>query len=339
MQFPQFCNHLKEIQFDRYEKDFTFIVNGKSYQTPRILADLISPKIRKFHFCDESINEICLNTYKNIQNDHFQEFLKLYQGLQLQYDSAFHEEYSSYLYELGNIDEYIQLESKYMSSITTKNCISRLLSLYNYYGENSELFDRQQKNIREIISFISKHFSEISTEEMKELPLDLIEEILSEKTLMITNEDSLLDFIISLYENDSKSSILFSKVAFNNVSSEMFERFISIFCIDDINTEIWFSICSLFESNRQENQTKKEDRYLNKTQDNDYINEFKPVKGHEFEVILRYLTNKTGGNLHLNGTIEITSNSIHYGEYHPCNAIEYNSDKFYNSLNDKDKLF
>ena len=162
-----------------------------------------------------------------------------------------------------------------MSSITTKNCISRLLSLYNYYGENSELFDRQQKNIREIISFISKHFSEISTEEMKELPLDLIEEILSEKTLMITNEDSLLDFIISLYENDSKSSILFSKVAFNNVSSEMFERFISIFCIDDINTEIWFSICSLFESNRQENQTKKEDRYLNKTQDNDYINEFK----------------------------------------------------------------
>lgn len=33
-------------------------------------------------------------------------------------------------------------------------------------------------------------------------------------------------------------------------------------------------------------------------------------EGHEFEGIFKYLTDKTAGNIHDNGTIEFTSNSI-----------------------------
>ena len=41
----------------------------------------------------------------------------------------------------------------------------------------------------------------------------------------------------------------------------------------------------------------------------------------EFNGIIKYLTDKTGGNIHDNGTIEVTSNSIE-GSNHPKNLLD-----------------
>lgn len=70
------------IPLDTYEKDFTFIVNGKRHLTSRVVADLLSPLIRKLHHVDPSINEFNLEneTTRNIQNkdqDYFDDFLSL----------------------------------------------------------------------------------------------------------------------------------------------------------------------------------------------------------------------------------------------------------------------
>ena len=40
------------VHLQKYPKDFTFIVNGKEFQTSRIISDLLSPKICKNHFND-----------------------------------------------------------------------------------------------------------------------------------------------------------------------------------------------------------------------------------------------------------------------------------------------
>lgn len=42
-----------EILFGKFEKNFTFIENGKEYQTNRVMVDIISPIIRQFHYTDE----------------------------------------------------------------------------------------------------------------------------------------------------------------------------------------------------------------------------------------------------------------------------------------------
>lgn len=39
----------QNIPFDKYEKNFEFIVNGKRYQTSRIVTDLLSPIICQLH--------------------------------------------------------------------------------------------------------------------------------------------------------------------------------------------------------------------------------------------------------------------------------------------------
>lgn len=45
-----------------YDKDFTFIVNGKEYNTYRIISDLLSSKISNIHKTDPTYSFICINT-------------------------------------------------------------------------------------------------------------------------------------------------------------------------------------------------------------------------------------------------------------------------------------
>ena len=67
--------------------------------------------------------------------------------------------------------------------------------------------------------------------------------------------------------------------------------------------------------------------------EDDGISVFEHEAGREFHGIMRFLTEKTGGNIHDNKTIEITTNSI-YGnnmKYHPKCLVDYNNDEYYDS--------
>lgn len=65
--------------------------------------------------------------------------------------------------------------------------------------------------------------------------------------------------------------------------------------------------------------------------------EFKQQFGNEFNGIMNYLTKKTGGNIHDNKTIRITSNSIWNDNirYHPKNLVDFNKNNFYESKNER----
>lgn len=56
----------------------------------------------------------------------------------------------------------------------------------------------------------------------------------------------------------------------------------------------------------------------------------------EFDGILRYLTNKTGGNIHDNKTIDISSNSIYSDSHHPKNLVDYSDRTHYCSNDEQD---
>lgn len=61
---------------------------------------------------------------------------------------------------------------------------------------------------------------------------------------------------------------------------------------------------------------------------NGIVKEFIHQKGNEFHGIMRYLTEQTGGNIHDNNTIEITTNTKCQ---HPKNLVDYDKDNYYNS--------
>ena len=76
--------NIRNIPFDKYVKDFKFIVNNQEYYTNRFIADVLSPLIKKSHYTDESINEFNIKTKESHiiaeiddKIDYFNDFLQL----------------------------------------------------------------------------------------------------------------------------------------------------------------------------------------------------------------------------------------------------------------------
>lgn len=336
MNFSLSSNNLKDLPFQKYDKDFTFILNGKRYQTTRVIADLLSPIVRKLHYVDESVDEFFINNEEEqIEDEYFENFLKLCTFDIFELNSKEREVYSQYFYKLGNIEECTRIQPEYFGVLTPENAVERLISILNETIKNSEGIDRQRLNLTEIVDFISLHFEDIDKELVKKLPVEIIEEILMSDSLKIEDEDSLMRFALSLYEQDQKYSVLFEYVLFHNVSEHLLKTFISQFDLQCINQRIWGKICSrLLRSTIQINH--KSSRY-SKSGENLNGSEFTSSPGRELKGIMRYLTNETKGNIHDNGTIEITSNSIHSG-YQPKNVVDYHQNNFYHSQNVADSF-
>lgn len=333
--------NVNEIPFDKYERNFTFIVNGKAYETSRIVADLLSPKVRRFHYIDDTISEISINTKikdkkedskNSIANDYFSDFLNLSQFKQNNIDLLHLKHYCEYFILLGNVDEYIHLQSAYSDRLTIDNAIDSLLSLTELIKVCNEPSAAIvcNESIKKIISFAASNFDQLDKEKLKKLEISVLEEIISSDSLKLEEEDTLLQLLIELYENDINYSYLFEYVIFSNVKKETIKLFIETFDIEFLNLGIWKSISKrLLSSKIQRNDI--DQRYY------EQINTFEHVKGKEFEGIMRYLTKQTGGNIHDNETIEITSNSILNNDYryHPKNLVDYENDTLYNSDNDE----
>lgn len=344
IEFSLSLDNAKGMPLDRYEKDFVFIVDDKPYETSRYIADLLSPIIRQYHFIDETANSYIIHSKKvdleegeslSSANDYFPEFLKLAEFNQTTINEAQRNHYIDYFIQLGNIDEYLRLQPEIKDTENPdeaidniKLIIENITHLKYMDGIGIEKITNDL-NINKLIKIVSSHFSQISKDKIKQLPLEIIERFLNEETLKIDDEDSLLNLIIELYTEDDKYSKLFEYVKFCNVSEETMSNFIERFDIDDLSSGIWQSICKRLLTSSQKVQLKE--RY----NENYNYKEFKHDSSNEFHGIMRYLTDKTNGNIHDNGTIVITSNSIHSDGYHPKYLVDYaNKSTIYHSKHD-----
>ena len=339
IEFALDSRNLKNIPLHKYTSDFTFLVNGKEYKTNRFVADLLSPIIRQYHFTDETINEFSfsINNKDNNEDDYFHDFLNLSRFTKSKVDPIKKKYYSKYFLKLGNIDEYFRILPEYSEELTIENSIDLLIQMtelltMNFNDTDSQLKSKISSNIKQLISFIAKNFDFINKNKIKELDIEIIEEIISNESLQLQEEDSLLKFLITLYEEDNKYSPLFENVIFQNVQKETFELFISSFSLSDINNSIWESIRQRFLSPESKQKQQCENlRYLTQFQN---IN-FQYQKGsNELDGIINYLISTNEKKLE-NEMIKITSNSVLDPlKYHPRNLIEYEKNNGYASKDD-----
>ena len=331
-EFGLSINNLRNIPFHMYTNDFTFHVNNKSYKTNRFVADLLSPYICRLHFSDQSINEYTIK-YKpleqtNDDDDSFQQFLKLATFEKVKINTKLQQRFRDYFKLLGNVEDFFNIQPGYFNDLTEDNAIDRLLALTNFYNETSiQLSFEDNQNIDKIIDFISGHFDSFDKEKLKQFDTPILERIVGNQKIKLKEEDSLLKFILNLYQKDERAAPLFQYVIFRNVSEDGLREFIEKFDIENIDHEIWRSICEQILHSKQ-SKLKVEGRYEK------CFTSFEYEEGKELNGILHYLVNKTGGNIHDNGTVEITSNSIS-GDNHPKNLVDYQNEKNrYHSLDD-----
>lgn len=135
---------------------------------------------------------------------------------------------------------WIRSDKNFFHHIFTNNSVERLQTI----PDISEEFDRQTFDVQRVITFISGHFEDIDQRKMNNLPLEIIEEIISTENLKITEEDTLFEFILNLYEKDHMYSVLFEYFIFSNLSEKSPETFISMFELENINKKIWETICA-----------------------------------------------------------------------------------------------
>lgn len=162
-------NVLQQIPFEKYKKDFKFIVDGKKYEISRFEADIISPTIRKLHFIDESIDEFCINTNEQFPNCEFSDFLSLLSFEPQTIEKKNQKYFKFLLSSLGNVDLKDQIIFKTPETLTAKNIIEII--------QQKSVLD-QNDSVDEDIKFAAHHFTELNQEELKELDIEIIERII-----------------------------------------------------------------------------------------------------------------------------------------------------------------
>ena len=319
---------IKGIPFEKYEKNFVFVVNGKGYFTNRFIADILSPIIRQYHCSDETIDEFHIsipNTDTEPQNDYFTDFLQLVNFESIHTDGIRLKYYQEYFLQLGNIGCYYQILTLLIDEMNQFNILDHLTQINLHLKNLKGMTFPDQQNpfsiFERMIKYAAEHFSELPHEKLKETDSEILEEIFKNESFRIDSEDSLLTFILEMYEKDQFNSFLFEYVYFENVKNETLEKFIDCFSYDDLNSGAWKSICCLILRNRN--------RDVNPSRYGEAITEIKHEEGKEFQGIINYLCLQTGGNIYDNKTIDITADSIISDTYHPKNLIDYENDNYY----------
>lgn len=349
---------IKKIPFDKYDKDFTFIINCKQYKTSRFVADVLSPIILRSHFSDKTINEFYIetNNYQegNEDNHDFNEILSFASFESKNVEEKDKEYYISIFYALGNESMYQKIKPTLDSELNLDNFLERIKEKEDFYNKISNIksgFNKESlqnndlahkfkntdiiKFIEEEIKFISSHFYEIDRKVIKKLNTRYIFEILKQHNLKIESEDELLDIINDIYlerggeeednlhEDEFSVKNLYEYVFFDFLSSQKLREFKEIIEFKDLTPKIWESIIDrAVNAERKEPSKESSERYKSKCKI------FKIIENREFEGIIRHLTEETGGNIHDNGTIEVTSNSI-CGSCHPKKLLDFNENGYY----------
>lgn len=331
------CNRFKDIALEKYEHNFTFIVNNRQYSTSRVVADLLSPIINNYHYQDESIDEFTITTIEPTDNDYFTDFLELPKIDETKLDDSRMKQYSQYFFELGNYDEFMNLNPEYNEEVTSSNAIQRLRTLLSKFSlHHANNFESRMKDL---FKFCSSHFYELPRDEILSLDADTLELIVGSEFLQIESEDSFIEILHELNEKDDNYSKLYEYVLFNNLSDESIEKFISAFNVNMLTKGTWISVCRGLLKKKEfylnENKRYCQNRENSKVKNKDNVFEIHHHEGQKFEGMMRYLTSKTGGNIHDNGTIEITSNSIYDSSYHPKNLVDYDKSNIYHSNNNE----
>lgn len=289
--------NIHNLPFDKYQRDFTFIVNGKKYSTSRIVADLLSPIIAQNHFNDSSNEEFVIKIDPETKDDYFKEFLELTKFNKILLDDKQRTLFSEYFLQLGNIEEYISLSNlNLQTNKTNENQSIEILEKLSKFENYNDVFN---EIIQNHIENICKNFSSVDKERLKNLKLAFLDAIFKNEYLKLEDEDELLDFLIKLYEKDSMYSELFEYVHFLNVSENKMKEFIDAFSIEDLNSHVWKSICSRLVPTFNQNK-ENENRYTKKKVKPN-VKKFEYTEGKEFQGIMNFLTNETGGNIHDNG--------------------------------------
>ena len=322
--------NLKHIPFEVYENNenyeqFVFLVprddnnenndennnkNNEKFPTSRFLADLLSPKISKYHKLDKKRVSFEIKTK---HRGDFNKILNFAKNGTISLTSDEVEYFREVMRILGNTTELANFCPEVHQDITKENIFIRI-------NQKRDGF----LSIEDELNYISSHFDELYNEYEEQLSLldcDILERIFHNPNLKVLNEDILFTFALNLYEQSDQYSSLFENILFSNVSKNNIQKFLELFDVNQINAEIWRRLSERILNDLSTDSL--EAMY------NQNIDQYNSRYGHKLNII-EYLTQKCGGNVKEKGEIIVKSSKSN-GELE--NIFEQSDDKSFCTAN------
>ncbi|OHT15300.1 hypothetical protein TRFO_14205 [Tritrichomonas foetus] len=313
MSFALSHESFKELDFNSYPRDFTFIVGDKTFPCNRLIADFISPNVRKMHRSDITLDHYIVQNQKEIKPAYFKNIISLGEGNSIIPTDKNIKQISYFLKKLGNKEFSLFLKLRTDVTLNIDNCIETIL-----------LKEEIDESITSEISFIASNLYEIDDFSLKKLNVDLLTEILSNDSLCVKSEEWLFDFIFSRYCEDPKFGSLFEFVDFRFLSTSKFKDFIHSFRYDCLNSGIINAFMKRMSCDIVKPLITTK-RYKMSESEHDF-NDHNQLDG-----IIKYLTDKSGGNVAKNKTINITCSSVFSPsqEYSPENVVDLDTNSYF----------
>lgn len=334
---------LKNLVLDNNE-EFSFIIGEQEIKMNKILAEFISPRVSQLHRIDPTIDY--LNFDDIFRAESSKEFHKMKSKITISAFLQIEKLFECEKIEIAKNDELsMQILSIFLGN---EEMFAKINELYTNEKQNDdknladielfECFSKSFKNfdLSSIIDSISSHFYSIDQKRLLKLSKSTLYSIISNKNLKIENEDSLFEFINLIFKenenekNDKFISEFYEEIEFEYLSKEKFQKFLRIFDINDITNQIWkkLSKCFNFKTSKDINKKRHVSRGINIPYKKD---------GNQFNGIIKYLSDKCGGNVSEKKVVEVTCDQYFENNY-PQNVVDFNdSKKYFESLDNSEQ--
>ena len=306
-----------QIIQENYRPEFTSMVKSS---LKNLIIQCWSPEPKNRPTFKEIFNKLAFNlddTLNDITSN--EEIFKFY------LDDVDVEEVLNYSYEITELEnkdkEVIEQLKRDKTSIESelknqKELIDNFISKNEQLKKEKNEIENVLKNHKGIIEDIS-----IQNQQLKKDKIEIENELKRQKELNenFSTENEQLKIEKIEYEKQLKNHKELIEDLY--IEKEMIKDKIrqNKEMVDNLIQENIEIKNQLFQRN-QDNLKEEE-----KIEKNAKILSFQYEEGKEFSGIIKYLTNETGGNIHDNGTIEISSNSIFNSNFHPKNLLNSDS--------------
>lgn len=311
------------------EKKFTFIFGNNKIRLNNILAEFISPIVSHMHYSDPTIDSLCINypiksESSLLKNLFTEDIISFFQDISNGISIEVNEEQATKIQLLSILicnEELFQRSNQVCQKKIDISNIDHFIEILLVFSSLTDTKNPFNFQYSFIIELISSNFNLIDKEKLNKLPRPIILSIISNDKLKLESEDSLLDFILQM-ENDDDDSIPFvtflEKINVKNLSEEKFREFIQNLNPSEMTNNLWSNLCRKFlETDSSSDST--ENRYEKPSG--------KPVlfdgnQQNSFNGIIRLLTKECGGNVHEKGVVNVTESSANNSDIKALNLVD-----------------
>jgi hypothetical protein len=272
--------------------DFTIAIGSTEFACTRFQAAFISPTIASVIATDSTISRYSIGD-TSIENASSRALLQslIRHGFVCLKESEI--ELMELLCEsLGNPELSAQVSDFSLSrkDLTLSNCLTRLRS-------------KAELNIdcSSEIHFLASHFDELDPAILESLEFHELQEILSQESLIINTEDSLVEYLISRGPGFHK---LLGHVRFEHLTVDSIDHFLKHVSNTEFDTSIWSRICYRL---RQQVVLDPKDVPRTRSGKDWSSRSFRENDGSPWSGIIAFLTGRCRGNVHTKDVVNITS--------------------------------